>query len=214
MLKKINVFHLHIINHVVRFRASKGGNLKRFLNACEACTMNKIICLIASTVLILSTSGCATNRCGNGLFGGGLFNGQLMKGGLFQNGPLSNGPIRSFFRGAPCNNCNPPAGQMNGYQGNVAPLCPSGTCGGQSPVSAPANIQLDDPGVSYYDSGNIGSPSPAIQNYGTNVVPQGSINPNAAVQGSSNRVTYGMDDLPRIDAFSNSIDADVLPPTP
>lgn len=214
MLKKINMIHLHIINHVVPFRASNGGNLKRFFNAHEACTMKKIICLIASAVLILSTSGCATNRCGNGLFGGGLFNGQLLQGGLFQSGPLSNSPIRSFFQGAPCNTCNPPAGQMNGYSGNVAPLCNHGNCGGGSPASAPANIQLNDPGVPYYDSGNFSSPTPAIQNYGANVVPQRNMVPNAASQGSSNRVSYGMDDLPTIDAFSSSIDADALPPTP
>ena len=141
MLKKNNTFHLHIIIHVVRFRASQGGDLKTFLNACEACTMKKIICLIASTVLILSTSGCATNRCGNGLLGLGLCNGLASQGGLFQSNPLANNPIRSFFsRGAACDTCNPPSGQVSNFGGsNVAPLCQDGSCYGGSPVSAPGN---------------------------------------------------------------------------
>jgi hypothetical protein len=218
MLKKINMFRLHITKHDVRFRASHGGDLKRFFNAHEACTMKKIVCLIASAVLILSTSGCATNRCGNGLFGGGLFNGRLLQGGLFDNGPLSDGPLRSFFRGAACSTCNPASGQLNNCGSNVAPLCRGGNCGGHSPVSAPANIQLDDPGVPYYDSPSMVVPQAGTPTQATGIIPQGTIiqNGNSSVlpQGSSNRVTYGVEDLPTIDAFSNSIDADALPPTP
>ena len=217
MLKKINMFHLHIINHDVRFRASDGGDLTRFFNAYEACTMKKNICLIAATVLILSTTGCATSSCGNsGLFGTGLFSGGLFQGGLFENNPFSDGPIRRYFRGAPCSTCNPPSGQLGSYGSNVAPLCQDGNCGGHSPVSAPANIQLNDPGIPYYDSGNVVAPQSLVPSYGANVAPQGNIIPqgNIVPQGSSNRVTYGVDDLPSIDAFSNSIDADAFPPTP
>lgn len=228
MLKKNNMFHLHIINHVVRFRASEGGDLKPFLNAQEACTMKKTICLIASTVLILSASGCATSSCGNGLFGGGLFGGSAAsttQGGFFQNNPM-----RSFFqgsRGAPCDTCNPASGQVSngsfsvnrGFSGNVAPLCQDGSCGGGSPVSAPANIQLNDPGVPYYDNGSGFAPGTTIQSPGNSVLPQGNIVPQGSgtsnlIQGSSNRVSYGTDNLPSIDALSNSLDADAWPPTP
>lgn len=225
MLKKNNMFHLHIIIHVVRFRASNGGDLKTFLNAYEACTMKKTICLIASTMLILSTSGCATNRCGNGLLGLGLFSGGATQGGLFQGNPLANNPIQSFFRGAPCDTCNAPAGQVGGHRGNVAPLCRDGSCHGGSPVSAPANIQLNDPGVPYYDNGSGIVPQTAIPNSGNNVFPQGTIVPNSGqsvIPGSTSRVpygstygsTYGSDNLPTIDALSNSFDADSLPPLP
>jgi len=192
--------------------------------------MKKTICLIASTVLILSTSGCATSSCGNGLFGSGLFAGSAAsttQGGFFQNNP-----IRSFFQGsqgAPCNTCNPPSGQLsNGsfnsnrsYSGNVAPLCQDGSCHSGSPVSAPANIQLNDPGVPYYDNGGVGgfAPGSAIQSPGNSVLPQGNIVPNGSstsnlIQGSSNRVSYGVDNLPSIDALSSSLDADAWPPTP
>jgi hypothetical protein len=225
MLKKNNMFRLHIIIHVVRFRASNGGDLKTFLNAYEACTMKKIICLIASTMLILSTSGCATNRCGNGLLGLGLFSGGNSQGGLFQGSQLSNNPIRSFFRGAPCDTCNPPAGQVGGHGGNVAPLCNDGSCYGGAPVSAPANIQLNDPGVPYYDNGSGIVPQSAIPNSGNSVLPQGTIVPNSGqgvFSGSSSRVPYGStygssyesNSLPSIEALSNSFDADAMPPLP
>lgn len=224
MLKKNNMFRLHITIHVVRFRASQGGDLKTFLNAREACPMKKIICLIASTVLILSASGCATNRCGNGLLGLGLCNGLVPQGGLFQSNPLANNPTRSFFsRGAACDTCNPPSGQVSNFGGNVAPLCQDGSCHRGSPVSAPSNVQLNDPGVPYYDNGSGIRSQPPIPNSGNtgfpqgNIVPNGNVVPNggqSVIQGSSNRVSFGADELPSINAFSNPIDADVLPPLP
>ena len=190
--------------------------------------MKKTICLIASTVLILSTSGCATSSCSNGLFGSGLFAGSAAsttQGGFFQNNP-----IRSFFQrsqGAPCDTCNPASGQVSngsfnsnhGYAGNVAPLCQDGSCYGGSPVSAPANVQLNDPGVPYYDNGGGFAPGSQFQNPGNSVLPQGNIVPNGSgtsnvIGGTSNRVSYGVDNLPSIDAFSNSLYADAWPATP
>ena len=187
--------------------------------------MKKIICLIASTVLILSTSGCATNRCGNGLLGLGLFSGGASQGSFFQSNPLSNNPISSFFRGAPCDTCNPPAGQVGAHSGNVAPLCQDGSCYGGSPVSAPAGVQLNDPGVPYYDNGSGIAPQSIIPNSGNNFLPQGTVLPNngqSVIQGSTSRVPYGTTygstyssgNLPTIDAFSDSFDADSLPPLP
>ena len=185
--------------------------------------MKKIICLIASAVLILSTSGCATNRCGNGLFGTGLFAGSANQGGLFQNNPLANNPMRAFFQGAPCDTCNAPSRQITNATGNVAPLCRDGSCHGGSPVAAPGNVQLNDPGVQYYDNGSGttngfgGAPGAVIPNSGNSVFPQGNIVPNggqSVIQGSSNRVSFGNEGLPSIDALSNSFDADSLPPLP
>ena len=189
--------------------------------------MKKIICLIASTVLILSTSGCATNRCGNGLLGLGLFNGLAPQGSGFQSNPLANNPIRSFFsRGAACDTCNPPSGQVSNFGGNVAPLCNDGSCHGGAPVSTPANIQLNDPGVPYYDNGSGVIPQSVVPNSGNGVLPQGTIVPNngqGIFSGSASRVpygstyggsTYGSDSLPSIEALSNSFDADAMPPLP
>jgi len=69
----------------------------------------KIIYVAACAALLIFTSGCA------------------------------NGPIRNFFRGGPCNTCQPPVGQPMSCGTNVAPGCASGVCGTgvASPLSQP-----------------------------------------------------------------------------
>lgn len=200
--------------------------MKTFLNAYEACKMKKIICMIASAMLILSTSGCATNSCGSGLFGTGLFASSAPQSGLFQPQPLSRNPLQSFTQGAPCDTCNAPAGQVYNGSGstNVAPLCQDGSCYGGSPVSTQGNVQLNDPGVSYYDNGSgttngFGTaPSAAFPNSGNSVLPQGNFVPNNGqnlIQGSANRVPLSNNNqLRSFDAFSSAFDADSVPPLP
>jgi hypothetical protein len=77
MLKKINMNCLQELTRVVRFRASEGGDLNQITECRKARTMKTLICLVASTVLILSTSGCATSSCNSGCeTNGGLFSGR------------------------------------------------------------------------------------------------------------------------------------------
>ncbi len=203
MLKKINMNCLQELTRVVRFRASEGGDLNQITECRKARTMKTLICLVASTVLILSTSGCATSSCNSGCeTNGGLFSGGLFQGGLIpQSLSLPGQPIRSLFRGAPCSTCNAPAGQTSSYGPNVAPLCNSGSCDSGYPSVAPGQLQTNGPGVQYYDNSNIvpqAAPTPAT------VTPNAIPTP-AVTEGSASRVPYS----------SNypTIDAALLPPS-
>ena len=112
----------------------------------------KLIYLAACAALIVFTSGCA------------------------------NGPIRNFFRGGPCNACQPPVGQPLGCGTNTAPMCNSGACGTgvaaqpqtsfftplmQSPLLAPFARQ--DSGETYYANPgqeNMAAPASQIDPFG------------------------------------------------
>ena len=118
--------------------------------------MKKTLLALAITGLICSTTGCAS------------------------------GPLNQWFRGAPCNTCNPPIGASGNL--NLAPPCDSG-CGSsrngffggffdwlrpqstQAPASLPGGVFPGDPGVQYY--GDPGIPALEI-NPGT-IGPLGSV---------------------------------------
>jgi|GEM_PF-4090351 len=57
----------------------------------------------------------------------------------------ANGPLRNFFRGAPCNTCNPPLGKVfgQGWGGSTVSNCASGVCDAPAQAitsnQAPAN---------------------------------------------------------------------------
>ena len=94
----------------------------------------------------------------------------------------ANRPIRSFFRGAFCNSCQPPVGQPIGCGTNYAPSCDTGACANpaisgitapvQTPVfgSAPVEIPMGQPslGTPTFDNG---IPSPGMSGDVINTIP-------------------------------------------
>ena len=109
--------------------------------------MNKLI-LTACVCLMFSMSGCATS--GNGCSGRNSIFGQRL---LQRKTPVQD-TVRGWFRGDPCNTCNPPVGMSANYGTNVAPMCDA--CGGVVPQS--------NQGIQLYGDPNLNAPlsSPSL----------------------------------------------------
>lgn len=124
--------------------------------------MKKTLLALAIAGLICSTTGCAS------------------------------GPLNQWFRGAPCNSCNPPIGATGNL--NLAPPCDSGGCGTPKrgffdwlrPQRTPQPASLPggsfgnfsaDPGVQYYGDSNAIVPPLEISPgpIGQGVIPQGGV---------------------------------------
>lgn len=74
----------------------------------------------------------------------------------------ANGPLRNFFRGAPCNTCNPPLGKVfgQGWGGGAVKNCESGVC--SAPDQAVVNNQSPVNGADSYSAAKYpypGTPS-------------------------------------------------------
>ncbi len=152
----------------------KGQEMKkRLLNA---------LCL----ALILFVSGCASSRYGDPC------NSRPTLRSWWQNNC-----VRNYFRGEPCNSCNPPAGQPSSFDTNLIPGCEDGSCGGMVAPGPQTTIQGTSPSVPYYDDqfNNGLNNIPTSMNQTSGYMPAGSSNAigsgvelNAPLIGANNEI--------------------------
>lgn len=79
----------------------------------------------------------------------------------------ANGPVRSWFRGAACNSCQPRLVRPF-WRANRAGMCDDGSCSTEVFDSAPASIPADqiDGAVPYYEGGSNTGVLPSGDVYG------------------------------------------------
>lgn len=99
--------------------------------------MKNLLYSVTGLGLLLLLTGCNSNSCQPSRFQN-----------IWANRPT---PIRDYFRGAPCNTCNPPVGQPAYYGTNVTPQCDSCVGGGvELPGPQTGYENAPAPGVPYY----------------------------------------------------------------
>ena len=76
----------------------------------------------------------------------------------------ANGPLRNFFRGAPCNTCNPPLGKVfgQGWGGGAVTNCENGIC--NSPAQGVVNNQTTGNATDNYSAARYPYPGTSSGN--------------------------------------------------